>query len=84
MGSTTRASTCIKMASQQAIITPKGAVHLFGKVVQGVRLNYIPEKLQESDCAQCHKILLVKVVKSSVVPGVKVSMLPKSRFQFFI
>lgn len=72
------------MSSQQCVITPKGAVHLFGKIVQGIRLNYIPEKLQEGDCASCHKLLLVKVVKSSVVPGVKVSMLPRSRFQFFI
>jgi len=30
----------------------------------------------------CHKLLWVRVVSSSVVPGVRVNYLPKSQYQF--
>ena len=40
--------------------------------------------LDQRNGALSSKILLVKVVKSSVVPGVRVSYVPKSRYQFYI
>lgn len=59
-----------------------GTVHLFGKIVQGVRLSYIPPELTANDCMNCHKLLWVRVISSSVVPGVRVNYLPKSQYQF--
>lgn len=59
-----------------------GTVNLFGRVVQGVRLSYIPPALTANDCAQCSKLLWVRVISSSVIPGVRVNYLPKSKYQF--
>ena len=59
-----------------------GSVHAFGKIVQGVRLSYIPPALTANDCMNCHKLLWVRVISSSVVPGVRVNYLPKSQYQF--
>lgn len=59
-----------------------GTVNLFGRVVQGVRLSYIPPVLTANDCAQCSKLLWVRVISSSVIPGVRVNYLPKSKYQF--
>jgi hypothetical protein len=67
-----------------------GTVHLFGKVVQGVRLNYIPPELTKpsedgmTECQSCTKLLWVRVISSAVVPGVKVIYLPKSQYQFMV
>lgn len=61
-----------------------GAVHLFGKVVQGVRLSYIPPALTANDCMDCHKLLWVRVISSIIVPGVRVNYLPKTQYQFMV
>ena len=59
-----------------------GTVHLYGRIVQGIQLSYIPDALTMNDCAECYNLLWIRVVKSDIVPGVRVSYLPKSRFQF--
>ena len=59
-----------------------GTVHLFGRVVQGIRLSYIPTVLTVNDCAECHKLLWIRVIRSAIVPGVRVNFLPKSKYQF--
>ena len=61
-----------------------GTVHLFGKVVQGVRLSYIPAELTKDECPLCSKLLWVRVIDSKVVPGVRVIYLPKSKYQFMV
>lgn len=55
---------------------------MFGKVVQGVRLTYIPDELTANDCALCNKLLWVRVIDSSVIPGVRTIYLPNSKYQF--
>ena len=60
----------------------KGTVHLFGKVVQGIRLTYIPPELTKNDCAECSKLLWARVIDSEVVPGVRIKYLPGSKYQF--
>ena len=52
--------------------------------MQGVRLSYIPEALTANDCAECYNLLWVRVIKSDIVPGVRVNYLPKSRYQFLV
>jgi hypothetical protein len=52
--------------------------------VQGVRLSYIPEALAANDCADCHNLLWVRVIKSDIVPGVRVNYMPKSKYQFLV
>lgn len=83
-GSSIRPSVCVPWKPDRCMIIPKGAVHLFGRVVQGVRLSYIPDVLLENDGAKCSKLLQIKVIKSDVVPGIRVSFVPKSRYQFYI
>lgn len=46
-------------------------------------MSYIPKALTDNDCAECHKLLWIRVVKSDIVPAVKVSFLPKSQYQFY-
>jgi hypothetical protein len=57
---------------------------LYGRIVQGVRLSYIPEALAANDCAECHNLLWVRVIRSDIVPGVRVNYMPKSRYQFLV
>ncbi len=52
--------------------------------MQGVRLSYIPEALAANDCADCHNLLWVRVIKSDIVPGVRVNYMPKSKYQFLV
>jgi len=35
-----------------------------------------------NDCAECYNLLWIRVIKSDIIPGVRVLYLPKSRFQF--
>ena len=50
-GSSIRASTCAEFIPTRSFINPTGAVNMFGRVVQGVRLSYIPEQLTKNECA---------------------------------
>lgn len=50
--------------------------------MQGLRLSYIPPELTKDECALCSKLLWVRVIDSSVVPGIRVNYLPKSKYQF--
>jgi len=61
-----------------------GTVHLYGRIVQGVRLSYIPEALAANGCAECYNLLWVRVIRSDIVPGVRINFLPASRFQFLV
>lgn len=81
-GSSIRASTCAEFIPNRSIINPTGAVNLFGRVVQGVRLSYIPAELTKNDCAECSKLLWVRIISSDVIPGVRVNYMPKSKYQF--
>ncbi len=49
-----------------------------------MRLSYIPETLTANDCAECYNLLWVRVIKSDIVPGVRVNYLPKSKYQFLV
>lgn len=66
----------------KSYISTTGTVHLFGRVVQGIRLSYIPPELTKNECALCSKLLWVRVIDSKVVPGVRINYLPKSKYQF--
>lgn len=55
-------SICTKSIPTRSIIEAKGAVSLIGKVVQGVRLSYIPKCFTDKECSECFKILDVKVI----------------------
>ena len=55
---------------------------MFGKIIQGIRLSYIPDNLTKNECAECSKLLWVRVIDSQVVPGVRIKYLPGSKYQF--
>lgn len=55
-----------------------------GKVVQGVRISYLPPQLTANDCPQCHQLLWVRVIRSDIIPAVSVQYMPKSQFQFLV
>ena len=76
-------SFCSQITSR-TIINPKSAVLLFGRVVQGVRLTYVPPSLTDLDCKQCDDLLWIKVIKSDIVPGVSVEYIPNSKYQFLV
>jgi len=40
--------------------------------------------LTANDCPQCYQLLWVRVIRSDIVPGVSVSYLPKSQYQFLV
>lgn len=61
-----------------------GKVLLLGKVVQGVKISYLPGTLTVNDCPLCYQLLWVRVIKSDIVPVVSVQYLPKSQYQFLI
>ena len=75
-------SNCVSFAPERSIISTTGTAHLFGRIVQGIRLSYLPPSLTKNDCALCSKILWIRVIDSSVVPGIRVNYLPKSKYQF--
>ena len=81
-GSSIKASQCVPFKPSRSFITLKGAVHLYGKVVQGIRMTYVPEELRKNECAECSKLLWVRVIDSQVVPGVRIKYLPNSKYQF--
>ena len=54
------------------------------KVVQGVRLSFIPKCFTDLDCQDCYKILDVKVNQANVVPSIVVSYIINSDGQFLI
>lgn len=83
-GSSTKASACILGTPERTYLELTGTVHLYGRIVQGVRLSYIPESLTANDCAECYNLLWVRVIKSDIVPGVRVNYLPKSKYQFLV
>ena len=45
-------------------------------------MTYIPPKLRKNECAECSKLLWVRVIDSEVVPGVRIKYLPGSKYQF--
>jgi proprotein convertase subtilisin/kexin type 5 len=52
-GTTTSKSVCVKLSTPKTVITPKGAVQLSGKVMQGVTLSYLPDALTQGGCPKC-------------------------------
>ncbi len=50
----------------------------------GVTVTYLPKNLTDNDCPTCFKALWVRVIKSSIIPAVKVSYLPTTQFKFLI
>lgn len=81
-GSSVKPSNCVSFAPSRSFLAMKGTVHLFGKVVQGVRMTYIPPELTKNDCAECSKLIWARVIDSEVVPGVRIKYLPGSKYQF--
>lgn len=57
---------------------------MIGKVMQGVRLSYIPKCFTDRDCVDCYKILSVKVVEGNLPTQVKVSYVINSEGQFMV
>ncbi len=47
-------------------------------------MTYLPPELTKNDCAECSKLLWVRVIDSQVVPGVRIQYLPNSKYQFLI
>ena len=50
------------MIPPRSIIEIKGSVNGIGRVVQGIRLSYIPTCFTDEDCINCHKILDIRVI----------------------
>lgn len=65
------------------MITPTASAQFSGKIVQGIRLSYLPPELTADDCYSCFKLLQVKVISSSIVPSVQLNFIPKSQYQFY-
>jgi hypothetical protein len=57
---------------------------MVGKVVQGVRLSYIPECFTDKLCVDCFRIIDVRVVNGSIPTQVTVGYVPNSDGQFII
>jgi hypothetical protein len=57
---------------------------MVGKVVQGVRLSYIPECFTDKLCVDCFRIIDVRVVNGSIPTQVTVGYVPNSDGQFVI
>lgn len=57
---------------------------MVGKVVQGVRLSYIPKCFTDNDCVNCFKILDVKVFESNIPIQTTINYIPNSDGQFLI
>lgn len=55
-----------------------------GQVVQGVRLSYVPTCFTDRGCADCFRILDVKVVEGTVPTSVRVTYIPDSEGQFLV
>ncbi len=83
-GSSTSSSVCMTGTPDRTYLEMTGTVHLYGRIVQGVRLSYIPEALSANDCAECYNLLWVRVIRSDIVPAIRVNYLPKSRYQFLV
>jgi hypothetical protein len=83
-GSSTKPSHCVDFIPTRTFITLKNTVHLYGRIVQGIRMSYIPSALTSNDCAKCSKLLWVRVIDAQVVPAVRVKYLPKSKYQFLV
>lgn len=81
-GTTVKPSNCVNFNPGRSFITTTGTVHLFGRVVQGIRLSYLPPEITANDCALCSKVLWIRVIDSTVVPGVRVNYLPTTKYQF--
>jgi cysteine-rich repeat protein len=80
-GSSVRASTCVQFIPNKSTVSLTGTVHMFGKIVQGIRMSYIPKALTDNDCPECHKILWIRIIKSDIIPRVRLNFLPKSQYQ---
>jgi cysteine-rich repeat protein len=83
-GTSIQKSTCVEGEPQKAELEDKGAVFLPGKVIQSVRMSYIPECFTETDCSECFKILKAWVSSSTLPAIVKVNFIPGSKYQFTI
>ena len=57
---------------------------MVGKVVQGVRLSYIPKCFTDKDCIDCFKILNVNVIQSNISVLITVGFVPNSDGQFIV
>ena len=77
-------STCSKQAPARSVITVKGAVNLIGKVIQSVRLSYIPTCFTDNNCVDCYKILDVKVIEGNLPTNIKVIYVPNNDGQFTV
>lgn len=80
---TAKPSICTKSSLNKAVITPTASAQFSGKVVQGIRLSYIPPELTANECFSCFKLLQVKVISSAIVPTVQLNYIPKSQYQFY-
>lgn len=47
-------------------------------------MTYLPPELTKNNCAECSKLLWVRVIDSQVVPGVRIQYLPNSKYQFLV
>lgn len=83
-GTTTSKSTCVKFNPTRTLITPKGAVQMNGKVLQGVTLSYLPDQLTDGGCPNCNEVLLVSVIQAQVIPSFRVNFLPTTQYKYLI
>lgn len=83
-GTTTARSSCMKLIPTRSFITPKGAVQLSGKVMQGVTLSYLPDGLTAAGCPQCSEVLMVSIIQAQVIPSFRVNFLPTTQYKYLI
>lgn len=68
----------------KSVITPKGAVQLSGKVMQGITLSYLPDGLTAGGCSKCSEVLMVSIIQAQVIPSFRVNFLPTTQFKYLI
>lgn len=84
-GTSSRRSTCLELIPENSVIQPRGAVRSAGKVLQSIRMSYLPTCVTNNNCGRCHEVLDVKVVDSLVSAlSVKVNYILSSKYQFLV
>lgn len=82
-GTTIKKSTCEK-GTKKAVLEKKGAVFYLGKVIQSIRVSYLPDCITKNDCAECYKVLSAKVQNTTVPATITINFTPLSKYQFTI
>jgi hypothetical protein len=66
-GSSAHKSICNKIGSTAVVIVPIGIANLGNRIIQSVRLSYLPPSLTLNQCGNCYKALIINVPQTNKV-----------------